>query len=338
MRTAQLKVNGIYARWEYGLGVPERLVLLELQGRGWILVRREDGEQERIRTDKLAGPFETVWHEYEEREAHARRLQLPSEDLIEVHGGLGEALGHRVDVDLERQRAAVLVAELRGDVGCGYPGCGQEAGGRVAEGVDNPIRLPLTQLVMGADRGRRATRRWPPGSSPPILRTDTGSLPWRASSRIAERFLPNAMPTIGQTGTVGCSTGSGMNPAPASPWELTTGRASACAGRRGGRCRHWSPRAARPVTSVDASFGYTRCGRFSGRRPCGSIARKGLGIGSLTVEAPFRQIVSGVAATKAVKMAIHKESRCDGTSWLVSLPRGPLIPAVVDSLRCPRPQ
>jgi hypothetical protein len=65
----------MYARWEYGLGVPERLVLLELQGRGWIRVRREDDERERIRTDKLAGPFKTIWHEYEEREAHARRLQ-----------------------------------------------------------------------------------------------------------------------------------------------------------------------------------------------------------------------------------------------------------------------
>lgn len=64
MRTAQLKVGEAYARWEYGLGVPERLVLLELQGRGWILVRREDGDQERIRTDKLAGWFETIWHEY----------------------------------------------------------------------------------------------------------------------------------------------------------------------------------------------------------------------------------------------------------------------------------
>jgi hypothetical protein len=66
-----------------------------------------------------------------------RRIQLPSDDLIiEVRAGLGEALGHRMDVDLHRQRAAVLVAELRGDVGRRHAGCGQEAGCRVAEGVD----------------------------------------------------------------------------------------------------------------------------------------------------------------------------------------------------------
>ena len=48
--------------------MPERLVLLEIQGRGWILVGREDDEHKRIWTDKLAGLFETIWQAYEERE------------------------------------------------------------------------------------------------------------------------------------------------------------------------------------------------------------------------------------------------------------------------------
>jgi hypothetical protein len=56
---------------------PERLVLLELQGKGWVMVRRDDGEQERIRTTDLAGPFDVVQRQYEARKAeHQRMMEL----------------------------------------------------------------------------------------------------------------------------------------------------------------------------------------------------------------------------------------------------------------------
>lgn len=75
MRTAQLKIGGVYGRWS-GLGeAPERLVLVELDGKGWIMVQRDDGERERIRTDDLHGPFEEVQRKHQEREAHVRHLQ-----------------------------------------------------------------------------------------------------------------------------------------------------------------------------------------------------------------------------------------------------------------------
>src|SRR6266536_2545735 len=60
-----------------------------------------------------------------------RWIRLPSDDLVEVRAGPGQALGHRVDVDLQRERTPVLVAELRGDVGGGHARGGQEAGSRV---------------------------------------------------------------------------------------------------------------------------------------------------------------------------------------------------------------
>jgi hypothetical protein len=81
-----------------------------------------------------------------------RGLRLPSDDLIEVRADSGETLGHRVHVDLERQRAAILVTELRRDVGCRYAGGGQEAGGAVAERVDVD-RLRQTVVVDELPRG-----------------------------------------------------------------------------------------------------------------------------------------------------------------------------------------
>jgi hypothetical protein len=58
VRVTQLNVGDEYARWREGsMDAPERLVLLELHGKGWVTVRRDDGEQERIRTTDLAGPF-----------------------------------------------------------------------------------------------------------------------------------------------------------------------------------------------------------------------------------------------------------------------------------------
>ncbi len=78
MRAAQLKVGGEYARWrEWSMNPPERLVLLELQGKGWVMVRRDDGQQERIRTTDLAGPFDVVQRQYETRKAeHQRTMEL----------------------------------------------------------------------------------------------------------------------------------------------------------------------------------------------------------------------------------------------------------------------
>jgi hypothetical protein len=59
VRATQLKVGGEYARWrEWSMEAPERLVLLELQGKGWVTIRRDDGEQERIRSTDLIGPFD----------------------------------------------------------------------------------------------------------------------------------------------------------------------------------------------------------------------------------------------------------------------------------------
>lgn len=52
---------------------PKRLVLLELQGKGWVMVRRDDGQQERIRTTDLAGPFDVVQRQYETRKAEHQR-------------------------------------------------------------------------------------------------------------------------------------------------------------------------------------------------------------------------------------------------------------------------
>lgn len=61
MRATYLKVGGEHAQWgEWSIDAPERLVLLELHGKGRVTVRRDDGEQERIRTTDLAGPFEVV--------------------------------------------------------------------------------------------------------------------------------------------------------------------------------------------------------------------------------------------------------------------------------------
>lgn len=78
MRAAQLKVGGEYARWrEWSMDAPERLALLELQGKGWVMARRDDGEQERIRTTDLAGPFDVVQRQYETRKAeHQRTMEL----------------------------------------------------------------------------------------------------------------------------------------------------------------------------------------------------------------------------------------------------------------------
>jgi hypothetical protein len=78
VRAAQLEVGGEYARWrEWSMDAPERLVLLELQGKGWVMVRREDGEQERIRTTDLAGPFDVVQRRHEQRQAeHQRMMEL----------------------------------------------------------------------------------------------------------------------------------------------------------------------------------------------------------------------------------------------------------------------
>jgi flagellar basal body rod protein FlgF len=57
VRATQLKVGGEYARSrERSMETPERLVLLELQGKGWVMVRRDDGEQERVRTSDLLVP------------------------------------------------------------------------------------------------------------------------------------------------------------------------------------------------------------------------------------------------------------------------------------------
>ncbi len=52
-----------------------------------------------------------------------------SDDLVKVGAGAGEPFGQRVDVDLEGERAAVLVAELRGDVGGRHASGGQERRG-----------------------------------------------------------------------------------------------------------------------------------------------------------------------------------------------------------------
>jgi hypothetical protein len=56
------------------MDAPERLVLLELHGKGWVTVRRDDGEQERIRTTDLAGPFDEVQRRYREQKAEHQRL------------------------------------------------------------------------------------------------------------------------------------------------------------------------------------------------------------------------------------------------------------------------
>lgn len=50
-------------------------MLVELHGKGWITVRRDDGHRERIRTDALRGPFHEVQREYQEQQAHTRHLQ-----------------------------------------------------------------------------------------------------------------------------------------------------------------------------------------------------------------------------------------------------------------------
>jgi hypothetical protein len=78
VRATQLKVGEEYARWrEWSMDAPERLVLLELQGKGWVMVRRDDGERERIRTTDLAGPFDAVQRQYEARKAeHQRMMEL----------------------------------------------------------------------------------------------------------------------------------------------------------------------------------------------------------------------------------------------------------------------
>jgi hypothetical protein len=56
---------------------PERLVLLELQGKGWVTIRRDDGEQERIRSTDLIGPFDVIQRQYEARKAeHQRMMEL----------------------------------------------------------------------------------------------------------------------------------------------------------------------------------------------------------------------------------------------------------------------
>jgi hypothetical protein len=88
MRTAQLKVGGVYGRWQgFGPQAPERLVLIELHGKGWITVRRDDGEQERIRTDALRGPFDEVQRQYQEREAHAGHPQAIRLDWEQFRAG-----------------------------------------------------------------------------------------------------------------------------------------------------------------------------------------------------------------------------------------------------------
>jgi hypothetical protein len=88
MRAAQLKVGGIYGRWQgFGLRAPERLVLVELHGKGWITVRRDDGRQERIRTDALRGPFDEVQRDYQERQAHAQHLQAIRLDWEQYRAG-----------------------------------------------------------------------------------------------------------------------------------------------------------------------------------------------------------------------------------------------------------
>jgi hypothetical protein len=56
------------------MDAPERLVLLELHGKGWVTVRRDDGEQERIRTTDLAGSFDEVQRRHQERKAEHQRL------------------------------------------------------------------------------------------------------------------------------------------------------------------------------------------------------------------------------------------------------------------------
>lgn len=78
MRATQLKVGGEYARWrEWSMEAPERLVLLELQGKGWVTIRRDDGEQERIRSTDLIGPFDVIQRQYEARKAeHQRMMEL----------------------------------------------------------------------------------------------------------------------------------------------------------------------------------------------------------------------------------------------------------------------
>ena len=53
----------------------------------------------------------------------ARPIAASGEDLAEDLSGASAVLRQRVDVDSQRQRAAVGVAELRGDVG------GRDAGG-----------------------------------------------------------------------------------------------------------------------------------------------------------------------------------------------------------------
>lgn len=53
----------------------KRLALVELHGKGWITVRRDDGQQERIRTDTLRGPFDEVQRAHQERQAHTQHLQ-----------------------------------------------------------------------------------------------------------------------------------------------------------------------------------------------------------------------------------------------------------------------
>lgn len=55
------KSAGSAPKWgQWSIDAPERLGLLELPGKGWVTVRRDDGEQEWIRTTDLAGPFNVV--------------------------------------------------------------------------------------------------------------------------------------------------------------------------------------------------------------------------------------------------------------------------------------
>jgi hypothetical protein len=52
---------GSTPKWgEWLIDVPECLVLLELHEKGRVTGRRDDGEQERIRTTDLSGPFEVL--------------------------------------------------------------------------------------------------------------------------------------------------------------------------------------------------------------------------------------------------------------------------------------
>jgi hypothetical protein len=75
LQATQLKVGGEYARWrEWSRDAPERLVLLELHGTGWVTVRRDDGKEERIRAADLAGPFDVAQRQQEERNAEHQRL------------------------------------------------------------------------------------------------------------------------------------------------------------------------------------------------------------------------------------------------------------------------